>query len=152
MPFPNGWPPPVASAMRSLRFFASGTATANYDDNAFLFASGAGANPYTPLPYVAPGGEKTQVDIGKNPQGTGADPHDVDPSYPYPPADTPPPVPAIYSQGICIVADGGDIKYSFDGVNDAGEVKAADLPHFYWGRHEAGIAIKGSGNFRVIAW
>lgn len=35
--FPVGWPPRPSSGVRSLRFFVSGTATANYFDNAFLF-------------------------------------------------------------------------------------------------------------------
>jgi len=37
MPFPAGWPPRPASSRRSLRFYATGTASANFEDNAFLF-------------------------------------------------------------------------------------------------------------------
>ena len=41
MPFPaNGWPPRPATAARTFRFFESGTGTANFSDNAFLFGSG----------------------------------------------------------------------------------------------------------------
>lgn len=38
MPFPLGWPPRLPSGLRTFRFFESGTSTANYGDNAFLFA------------------------------------------------------------------------------------------------------------------
>jgi len=37
MPFPLGWPPRPATSVRSLRFYVTGTATANFRDNAFLF-------------------------------------------------------------------------------------------------------------------
>lgn len=37
MAFPTGWPPPIASGMYSLRFAETGTTTANFSDNAFLF-------------------------------------------------------------------------------------------------------------------
>jgi hypothetical protein len=44
MPFPaNGWPPRPASAARTFRFFESGTGTANFSDNAFLFGKGGQA-------------------------------------------------------------------------------------------------------------
>ncbi len=38
--FPIGWPPRPASSVRSVRFFISGTATANFSENAYLFTSG----------------------------------------------------------------------------------------------------------------
>lgn len=37
MAFPLGWPPRAASSRRSIRFYADGTSTANYYDNAWLF-------------------------------------------------------------------------------------------------------------------
>ncbi len=37
MVFPLGWPPRPATQRRSIRFFATGTGTANFSDNAFLF-------------------------------------------------------------------------------------------------------------------
>lgn len=53
MPFPEGWPPRAPSQLRNIRFFVQGTATANYEDNAFLFVDDPGANPNTPVPYTA---------------------------------------------------------------------------------------------------
>lgn len=41
MPFPAGWPPRAATSHRSIRFFVGATATANFVDNAFLFAEGS---------------------------------------------------------------------------------------------------------------
>lgn len=38
MPFPSGWPPRPATNNRTGRFYVAGTGTANYADNAFLFA------------------------------------------------------------------------------------------------------------------
>lgn len=38
MAFPAGWPPRTASGQKSLRFYLTGTCTANFDDNAFLFS------------------------------------------------------------------------------------------------------------------
>lgn len=38
MAFPLGWPPRSASGARNFRFYTGGTATANFSDNAFLFA------------------------------------------------------------------------------------------------------------------
>lgn len=38
MAFPAGWPPKIPSGIYSLRFYKTGTATANFSDNAFIFS------------------------------------------------------------------------------------------------------------------
>lgn len=145
MPFPTGWPPRVASGTRSIRFYKAATATANYSDRAYLFADEPGANPYVPLPAVFPGDDVSNPaydgphDIGANPAGTGQrgdDPH-----------------PMIWSSEIKIINKGATpIFFSFDGVNDHGEVSAGTELHMS-GVYEAGIAFRGSGNdFVVFAW
>lgn len=77
MPFPTGWPAPFPTGRRSIRFLRTGTATANYSDNAFLFIDDAGANPFTPTPYVEPGDELKSIQTVKLPLGTGRDPRDA---------------------------------------------------------------------------
>lgn len=149
MPFPAGWPPRVPSGVRNIRFFVTGTSTAGFDDNGFLFVDGTGANPYTPLPVVRPGaGVSNPMDPG---------PHVV------------PPVPAgtgesrpgeakamIWSQEIRITHTGGagSLEFSFDGTNVHGVVTSTD-PVLLMSRAEAGVAIRGSGGtptFRIEAW
>jgi hypothetical protein len=151
MPFPAGWPPRVASGRRSIRFFVSGLATANFSDNAFLFSQGIGANPFSPLPYVPPGGELAKAPatvIPPSPQGTG-----VSPQFASPQEGAVAPA-MIWAFGIMICNDGGGpLSYSFDGTNVDGVVLASDPPQVFLYRHEAGIALQGLGvSFRVTAW
>lgn len=150
MAFPSGWPPRVASGVRTLRAYVAGTATANYSDRAYIFASLTGANPFTPLPTVRPGEDVSAPDYGGPhvvptvPAGTGVR------------GDDPPAM--IWSQAIHILNYGvTKIFFSFDGTNDHGEVPAAvaGVPGEVrmTDRHEAGIAIRGAGNvFAVMAW
>lgn len=145
MPFPTGWPPRVASGVRSIRAYVRATATANYDDRAYLWNQLTGANPYTPLPDVRPGEDVSAPDyngphtVPETPAGTGQ--HGDDPE------------PMIWSDSIYIRNEGATaIYYSFDGVNDHGEVPA-NSEITMKGRHEAGIAIRGAGNdFMIMAW
>jgi hypothetical protein len=136
MAFPTeGWPPRASTGVRSIRFYKTGTATANFSDNAYLFAQTTGANPYTPLPVVAPGSLAT-VDV-QNPSGTGRTGSD--------------PIAAIWSQSLRITAVGGDIEYTFDGTNVHGKVLSGQVAT-YRNRFEAGIAVRGAGTFHVEAW
>jgi hypothetical protein len=163
MPFPAGWPPRVASGRHSLRFYATGTATAAFADSAFLFADQAGANPFTPLPYVPPGGEPGKSGptvLPPTPSGTGQDAHDVNTSISFDtiaaPVQQEVPHKMMWSFGIIVANDspsgGPDLEYSIDGTNVAGLVKAGEL-HAYDYRHEAGICFRGLGAvFRCIAW
>ena len=74
MAFPSeGWPPRPPSGTRSIRFYATGTGTANFSDNAFLFIDGTNANPFVPLPVVPPG-STAPVALGSFPVGTGRAP------------------------------------------------------------------------------
>lgn len=86
MPFPVGWPPRLSSGIRSIAFFAEGTATPDYEDNALLFIDGVGANTFEPTPYVPPGGEEfvTPITSGGpgSPLGTGRDARDAIPYNP----------------------------------------------------------------------
>lgn len=160
MPFPtSGWPPRPASGVRSIRFFVSGTATANWSDNAYLFIDDAGANTYEPMPYVAPG-STTPVQVGTRtspgtPMGGGSDPRDVLPG------DTLGHVKAqIWANNIRICNDGGaDLEFSFAVTDDMGAgalpVQGVLKPNeqvSYRNRYEAGIALRGAGAFRVEAW
>lgn len=140
MAFPAAWPPRVPNGLRSIRFFTSGTGTANFSDNAFMFLDGAGANVYSPTPIV-PYGTDAVVNNPLNPTGTGI--------------TTAPPLihPMLWSGNIRICNDGsGVLEFSFDGVNIHGRLLTAEVLS-YRNRYEAGIAIRGAGlAFRVEAW
>ena len=98
------FPLPAPSGIYSLRFYQTGTATANYTDNQWQFT----------LPDDA------------TKQG--------------------------WSKGIRIVAaTGASLTYSFDGTNTHGTLGSAETV-MYLDRYEAGITIKGSGNFQIEAW
>jgi hypothetical protein len=142
--------------VRSIRFFATGTATADYKDSAWVF-SDAPANPFTPTPFVGPGAETQVVNVGdqtsspSSPMGTGRDPRDANPNFTIP--SQPQPYPATWCSAMRIRNDGGgDLTFSFDGTNDHGVVKAGEN-FLYWNRFEAGICVKGAGvAFRIEAW
>lgn len=161
MAFPASWPPRAASGIRSIRFYATGSATANFSDNAFMFAEMAGANTFVPTPYVPPGGVNVQASIGDltapgSPMGGGRSAYDSNPdphmlSAPIPP----PPLTQIWGKAIRVIngnAVGGAAMYlSFDGATVQGVVLAG-TDVIYWDRYESGIAIKGSGTFYIEAW
>ena len=151
MAFPSGWPGRYPSGIRSLRFYVTDTATANFSDKAYLFASGAGAMPYTPMPRIAPGSTEV-VNIGT--KTTGASP------YAGTNLDTPGPDNTLstltgWSHGIRICNDDGAaiaLEYSFDGTNVHGKLLAGEKV-VYYPRHEAGISVRGAGAvFRIEAW
>lgn len=137
MAFPTGWPPRVPSGIRNIRFFQLGTTGGGFDANAYLFANGEGANPYTPLPVVRAGEDVSAPDysgphdVGILPAGTGENGDD--------------PVPMIWAQNIIVVNDGTtDLEVSFDGINVHGIVAAGE-ERAYYDRREAGIAVQGGG-------
>lgn len=160
MAFPTGWPPRPASGVRSIRFFVSGTGTANWSDNAYLFVDDVGANTFQPTPYVPPGssGPGVTAAVGDrstpgSPMGTGENPNDVLPGETVGNVKK-----QIWSNTIRIINDGGgDLQFSFAAPDDTstliqGVVKANE-ELVYRQRHEAGIALRGAGvNFRVEAW
>lgn len=135
MAFPVGWPPPLPSTQRCIRFFVRGTATALFADSAYLFIDGIGANTYTPLPVVLPGEDVS------NPKYSG--PHVV-PAIAGTGVRGDDPHAAIWAtQAISIVNDGGgDLEFSFDGINVHGIVADGET-RYLRSRHEAGIAIRG---------
>lgn len=47
MAFPTGWPPGTPSNRNTLRFYHTGTATGNFNDNAFLFGNYINTSPIT---------------------------------------------------------------------------------------------------------
>lgn len=152
MAFPTGWPPRAPrSARRSLRFFVTDTATANFSDKAYLFIDDAGANPYVPLPVVAPG-SSTPVDLGSQPLGTGEAAVDANLSQ-TDPAKQALPKAAIWAQAIRVSNDGGGtLEVSFDGTN-VHDVVPANKEVLYQYRHECGIAVRGAAAvFRIAAW
>lgn len=164
MPFPAGWPPRPCSGRRSIRFFVSGTTTANWSDNAFLFIDDPGANTFVPMPHIKPG-ELTVVEVGNrnvpgSPMGTGSNPNDILPG------DTFGHVKAlVWANSIRIFNDGvNDIEYSFAVTGDAGApalpvhgvIKTTESFSFR-DRYEAGIALRfpgggGASAFRIEAW
>ena len=157
MAFPNGWPPRVATGRRSIRVYITGTATAAFSDNAYLFSQVPSANTFQPTPYVpagqesaAPGWAPTNLPLP--PMGGGRNPNDAVPDPRLNPAVPPPPVPMIWSNSIKISNNGAaPLFFSFDGVNIHGVV-AANTVFWYWNRYEAGIALQGSSAFVVEAW
>lgn len=151
MPFPTGWPPRSPSTLKSLRFYVTDTATANFSDRAYLFGNIATANPYSPLPDVRPGEDVSAPDyagphvVPAPPIGTGAArPDDLHPM--------------AWAETIEVINYGATkIFFSFDGTTVQGEVPPATAAApgivVMRGRHEAGIAINGAGNaFTVMAW
>jgi hypothetical protein len=148
MPLPTGWPPRVCSSRRSIRFYKTGAATANYADNAFLFADQAYANTFTPLPVVKAG------DVTPPGSLPGTSPGVIDALPPVPSGsgmNGDDPHPMIWAQTIRVRVVGGPVNISFDGVNDHGFIPA-DTEQTYRMRFEAGIAIKGTGTFHIEAW
>ncbi len=145
MALPVNWPPPMMSGRFSLRFYATGTATAAFADNAFIFKNGTGVSAILPLPDVDPGESPAVFAL---PPPT----HVV----PTAPAGTITPLTTegyLYASTIRICNDGGGVlAYSFDGTNVHGTLKANEIV-VYRNRHEAGIAFNGaSAVFRVEAW
>jgi len=157
MAFPVGWPPRVASGRRSIRVYLTGTATASFSDNAFLFSEVPHANTFQPTPYVPPGQESaapgwTPTSLPLPPMGGGQNAHDANPDPVLNPPVPGPPTPMIWSNSIKITNKGGAILYfSFDGINIHGEV-AANSVFWYWTRYEAGISFQGSTAFSCEAW
>jgi hypothetical protein len=158
MPLPTGWPPRVATSIRSIRVYLTGTATAAFADNAFLFSQATSANTFIPTPYVPPGQESavpgwTPTVVPAPPFGGGAGtPGEFNTDPRLNPPIPPPPTPMIWSKSIKITNSGGAILFfSFDGVNIHGQV-AANSVFWYWDRYEAGIALQGSTAFVIEAW
>lgn len=147
MALPAGWPPPVADGIRSIRFYAAATSTADFVDNAFLFIDGVGANTFTSTPYDPPGYQGTTV-FPTTPMGTGQNANLAHNGAAVPKA-------AIWAHGIRIANTGAHtVEFSFDGTNVHGAV-AAGKEAVYQYRFEAGIAIRGAGGtgtFTVEAW
>ena len=139
MPFPVGWPPRPTTGRKSLRFYVTGTSTTNFEDSAYLFVDGVGANPYTPLPVVDPG-SSTVVTLPSTPYGSGE-------------GDVGSPKAMIYASTIAVRSLGGALEISFDGVNIAGTVAAGEL-RIFRDRYEAGISVRSAGGagFEVEAW
>jgi hypothetical protein len=152
MAFPPAWPPRVPSGVRSIRFYTSGTATSAFADNAFMFLDGAGADPYTPAPFV-PYGSSAPVVNPPTPTGTGGGP--VGSPYTDPSQAPPTSWPMLWSGNVRICNDGaGALEYSFDGTNVHGLLKSGEI-FMYRNRYEAGIAIRGVAAtplFRIEAW
>lgn len=155
MAFPVGWPARLSSGSRSIRFFVQGTTTANWSDNAYLFVDDAGANTYTPTPFIKPG-SSTIVSIG-SPMGGGI-------AVGIPPGEPAGPKPYIWSGTLRVCNDGGNaLEFSFTAINDAadttvvhGALRANEIA-YYRNRFEGGIALRipagGTATpFRVEAW
>lgn len=156
MPLPAGWPAPPCPNVRSGRYYVTATATANFEDCAYLFggvlpATVAAVMNISPTPYVAPGAESTPTTLPQHPLGGGRDPRDakhnatisVGTRQGY-----------VWMANIRICNDGGAaLEYSFDGTNVHGKILATDAPVIYRARYEAGIAVRGNGaTFRIEAW
>ena len=139
MPYPKSWPPRPPTGRRTLRFFAAGTTTGSYADNAHMFAEQEGASPYNPTPVVAHG-SRDVVSID-SPMGGGV--HKGDPEA------------HIWCQNITITNDGAaDLYFTFDGVRVHGIVKPGESRR-YRNRFESGIAFRSgtpaTGSITVVA-
>lgn len=142
MAFPPSWPPRYPSTSRTLRFYVTDTATANFADKAYMFAEQTTANPYTPLPVVQPG--SNAVVVVPNTAGSGlATPTSTGAEGP---------VAQIWSSYIRISVSGAVLEYSFDGTTVHGQILAGES-FLYYERRESGIAVRGAGAaFRIEAW
>lgn len=145
MAFPDAWPPRVATSVRSIRFFTSGTATANFSDRAFMFLDAS--NVMTPMPYVPPGGGPSGTNFVApiTPTGTGSQSVSM--------GITTTAKPQLWSGNIRVCNDGGaPLEFSFDGTAIHGRVLPGEQLS-YRNRYEAGIAVRGAGvAFRIEAW
>lgn len=140
MPIPTGFPPRPSTTVRSVRVYKAGIGTADFADNAILFATVPGANPYTPLPVLPIGGPSIVPIAVPTIAGTGT--------------STAQDPPVIYSGNIRISNDdpANDLEFSFDGTSVHGVLKH-DESVIYRQRFEGGIALRGNGvPFRVEAW
>ena len=174
MPFPTGWVVPSAggrglrapSGRGSLRFFAKGVTTANFEDSAFSWIEFVTANPYIPFnqhsaPIPGPVVLATALQGGA-PSGGGQAP-----TYSPPIANplrldlahlTQEVTPLLYAGTIRIFNDGANlIEISFDGETVHGEILSTDEPLVYRTRHEAGISLRfpaagAASAFRIEAW
>lgn len=161
MPLPPGWIAdaglPLPSGRRSLRFFKTAAATANFADSAYNFAvpgSGSGTDASLQVPpsvKVEAGDERGS---GSPASGTVSTPmggqRDVAPASQAAPVTTQ----AAYAIRIC--NDGaGALEYSFNGTDVHGLIKANEQP-VYLQRYEPGIAVRGvagaTPTFRIEAW
>ena len=159
MPFPAGWPPRKPSNVRTLRFRQTGTTSANWDDNAYLFAAGGNAdagtaNPFTATPYIRPGDTTTVVNV-TTPMGGGRQAADA-----FPLSSTGTSVPMVWSTTIYIRNTGASpLEFSFsaddNGDNEIHGVVPANTTREFRDRIEAGIALRtpgGTTTFEVEAW
>ena len=142
MPFPTGWPPTPPSHVRSLRVRIAGTATASFEDNAYLFSQVVVNNAFVPLAPVVEPGSSAQVTLPPNPSTSAS------PSVGTPAMD----VPMQWASTIVVRnLTANPLSFSFDGTNIHGVVPANGTT-IMERRYEAGIALSGSGGFEVEAW
>ena len=159
MAFPAGWPPRVATGIRSIRVYVTGTATATYADNAYLFSQVTSANTFGATPHVPSGQESAApgwaaTALPAPPMGGGADtPWSANPDPKLNPPVPTQPTPMIWAKAIKItnLDMTNTLLFSFDGTHDQGQV-LANSTFWYFDRYEAGIAFKGNGNFVLEAW
>lgn len=149
MALPVGWPPKPNASHRSIRVYIAGTATADWTDNAYLFAQVAGASTTSPSPVVPAGAERQVVAVQSQMGGQSGSP-----------AAQATPVTSLTSQHIRVKNDGANpLDVSFDASAAAvGNLAAHLLPgeERLWNfRYESGIALRapaGNTAFRVEAW
>jgi len=144
MAFPAGWSTRRMPDRRSLRFYKTGSTTANFEDNAYLFSGNADAIPFVPTPVVRPGSTEVVNLDGPTPYGTGT-------------ANAPTTVPMLWCSALSIInaSDTYDLEVSFDGTNVHGVVLAGERMT-YRDRYEAQVSLRGVGGatveFHVEAW
>lgn len=152
----DGFPARASSSRRSIRFYKTGTTAGTAFDatgNSFLFITGAGVNPYAPLPPVTRPDEKEPADpteVPPTPWGSGEN------ELSGTPPQWPPTQAYIWSFGIYIKNTGAtnDLEFSFDGVNVHGRL-APGAERIYYNRFEAGMALRGvtaNTTYIVEAW
>jgi hypothetical protein len=150
MPFPTGWPPRPATGRRSLRFYVADTATADFEDKAYLFAEQTGAFLHAPTPVIAPGDLTTVAAVGDL-EKSGAPMGGTDHPWSQPPVQR---MAHCCTLRICNDSAGGgaSLEVSFDGTNVHDVLKPGEQV-LYRDRFEAGIAVRGLGaDYRIAAW
>lgn len=158
MPFPTGWPPRPSPGHPSLRFYVTDTATANFNDKAYLFFDQAGAFPYKSTPVVRPGSTASvqvgDLTVSGSPMGGRQVAEDAaPPEHENPPAtQQAAPKPNAWCFQLLVYNVGpGALEISFDGTNVHGYIPAGQVRIYE--RHEAGIAVRGAGAvYHVEAW
>ena len=157
MPVPDGWPGTAPSGVRSVRFFEEGTATANFEDNAFLIGDTTAESQTQPTPLPPAGAD---AGTGEPPTVIGDTELPAGPTGGANPTPTPRVVSSRAAKTFLVFNDGANpLEVSFDGADPPtvvhDRIETTDpQPRVYRDRYEQAISVRAAGgaDFRIVAW